>query len=128
LKIPSLFVIYCVEGCGFLMYQEKDFIIQQIKGIAKTLGKFLGLEQIKEIIDVDEEQLETVPDDELETILAAAKLENIILNSDFTVEEISDQLDIEKIRLDAMLNNKEVANGKEISKMKDFIAENSEYL
>jgi len=110
------------------MYQEKDFITQQIKGIAKTLGKFLGLEQIKEIIDVDEEQLETVPDDELETILAAAKLENIIINSDFTVEEISNQLDIEKIRLDAMLNNKEIANAEELSRTKNFIAENSEYL
>jgi hypothetical protein len=110
------------------MYEEKDFIVRQIKGIAKTLGKFMGLEQVKEVIDINEDQREAMSDDELETILAAAKLENILMKSEYTVKEVATETAIEQDRLQLFLNNEAIANDEELSQLLDFINDNREYL
>ena len=110
------------------MFEEKDFVIQQIQGIAKTLGKFLGLEQVKEIINLNQEQQETLTDKELESILAAAKIENILMNSPLTAEAVAQQLDIEAERLDLLLNNEIAAEPQELTRILEFIDNNSQYL
>lgn len=110
------------------MFEEKDFMIQQIRGIAKTLGKFLGLEEVKEIINFDQEQQETLTDEELESILVTAKLENILLNSSLTVNTVAQQLNVETERLEQILSNKVVANPQELSMISDFIDNNRQYL
>lgn len=110
------------------MFEEKDFVINQIKGIAKTLGKFMDLEQVKEIIDINEDQSEQMSDDELETILATAKTENILKNSEFTVNDLATKTTIEQNRLQELLNNEAVASDGELEKLTDFIRSNQEYL
>lgn len=110
------------------MFEEKDFMIQQIKGIAKTLGKFLGLEEVKEIINLDQEQQETLTDEELESILGAAKLENILINSSLTANTVAQQIDIETERLEQILSNEVVANPQELTAISDFIDKNRQYL
>lgn len=110
------------------MYEEKDFVIQQIQGIAKTLGKFMGLEQIKEVIDINEDQREAMSDDELETILAAAKIEIILKNSKFTEKDAAKKMGIHSDQLQELLNHNAVANEEELSKLLVFIRENQAYL
>ena len=110
------------------MFKEKDFVVQQIKGIAKTLGKFMGLEQIKEIIDIDEDQSEAMSDDELETILAAAKIENILNQSDITVKDAAEEMELDIDRLREFLKDDAVASDEELEKLTDFIQSNQEFL
>lgn len=110
------------------MYEEKDFVIRQIKGIAKTLGKFMGLEQVKEVIDINEDQREAMTDEELETILAASKIENILMNSKLTVKEVAKQTNMSSDRVQGFLNNEDVATDEELSELLDFINVNREHL
>lgn len=110
------------------MYEEKDFVIRQIKGIAKSLGKFMGLEQVKEVIDINEDQREAMSDDELETILAAAKIENILMDSELTIKKVSKQTDIHPDRLQELLNNETIATDDELTKLLGFININQDYL
>ncbi len=39
------------------MYDENDYIMKQIKGMVRGLGKFMGLEQIKELLQIDADHL-----------------------------------------------------------------------
>jgi len=110
------------------MFEEKDFITRQIQKIAKTLGKFLGLEQVKDIIEIDQDQLDAMTDNELDTIILTAKLESIMINSGTTTNEMAEQLNIEPEELELFLSNDKVANEEELLKMKDFIANNREFL
>ena len=44
------------------MFEEKDFLMKQIKNIAKGLGKFLGVKEIEDIIFMDENQARELND------------------------------------------------------------------
>ncbi|MFW3578313.1 hypothetical protein [Vagococcus fluvialis] len=43
-----------------MSYEEKDWILRQIKQIAKGLGQMLGRESIKEIVNLEMSELTTI--------------------------------------------------------------------
>lgn len=110
------------------MFEEKDFLMKQIKNIAKGLGKFLGVEEIKDIIFMDENQSRALNDRELESIVAVAKLESIHINSGFSNEDLASQLNLAADRLQELFQNEDTATFDEISKINEFISNNNQYL
>lgn len=110
------------------MYEEKDFLIRQIELLAKGLGKFMGLEQIKELIGIDQDQLGLVTDEELKSIIASAKFEVIMENKTMSIEAAAKDTGISKKRLSKILNNEATALKEELVRMNEFIEQNLEFL
>lgn len=102
------------------MIQDEDFLIRQIKSIAKGLGKFMGKEQIKEILNFTEDEQGLLADDEFETIIVMTKIETIIYNAQMSFSDLSNELDIEIDRLRNLMNNKEYASANELDQMNAF--------
>lgn len=96
------------------MIQDEDFLIRQIKSIAKGLGKFMGKEQIKEILNFTEDEQGLLADDEFETIIVMTIIETIIYNAQMSFSDLSNELDIEIDRLRNLMNNKEYASANEL--------------
>lgn len=74
-----------------MMEEEKDFIMRQIKQIAKNLGSFLSKESLREFINYDQSSEESLSDEELDQILLISSLEETIrinqLSEDFVKSE-----------------------------------------
>ncbi|WP_251426118.1 hypothetical protein, partial [Staphylococcus aureus] len=56
-------------------YEEKDWILRQIKQIAKGLGQMLGRESIKEIVNLEMSESEQLSDEELDDSLLLLDVE-----------------------------------------------------
>lgn len=60
------------------MEVEKDFIMRQIKQIAKNFGSFLSKESLKEFINYDQSSEESLTDQEIDQILLISSLKEAI--------------------------------------------------
>ena len=110
------------------MYDENDYIMKQIKSMVRGLGKFMGLEQIKELLQLNDDQQGTVTDLELETIIAISKLEIMMTNKEVSIDELSDKLMIDHERLNMLIANQIAATQKELDKFNIYIDNNEQYL
>lgn len=112
----------------FFMYDENDYIMKQIKSMVRGLGKFMGLEQIKELLQLSDDQQGTITDLELETIIVISKLEIIIANKEISIDELSDELMIDYERLNMLIANQIAATQKELDKLNNYIENNEQHL
>ena len=110
------------------MYDENDYIMKQIKSMVRGLGKFMGLEQIKELLQLSDDQQGTITDLELETIIVISKLEIIIANKEISIDELSDELMIDYERLNMLIANQIAATQKELDKLNNYIENNEQHL
>lgn len=110
------------------MYEENDYIMRQIKSMVRGLGKFMGLEQIKDILQINVEQQGTITDDELETIIVISKLEIIMPNKDLGIDEMAKEVNISSERMNQLINENFVATKEELTQLNQFIIQNSEFL
>lgn len=110
------------------MIEDQDFLIRQIKTMVKGLGKFMGLEQIKEILNLNEAQQEMLTDEGFESIIVMTKVENIAQQTQLSTTDLAQELDIPIERLEDLLNNKEYANSDELAKLNAFIRQNQKHL
>ena len=110
------------------MYDENDYIMKQIKSMVRGLGKFMRLEQIKELLQLSDDQQGTITDLELETIIVISKLEIIIANKEISIDELSDELMIDYERLNMLIANQIAATQKELDKLNNYIENNEQHL
>lgn len=83
------------------MEEEKDFIMRQVKQVAKNLGSFLSKESLKEFLHYDLSNQESLSDREIEQILLISSLKETItmnqLSETFVESETGlSAIDIEK--------------------------------
>lgn len=110
------------------MYDENDYIMKQIKGMVKGLGKFMGLEQIKELLQIDADHQGDITDLELETIISISKLEIIMTNKEVSINEISKILTINHKRLSMLMAHEASATQEELDQLNNYIQDNQSYL
>ena len=110
------------------MYDENDYIMKQIKGMVKGLGKFMGLEQIKELLQIDGDHQADITDLELETIISISKLEIIMTNKEVSVDELSKILMINDKHLSMLMSHEASATQEELDQLNNYIQDNQSYL
>ena len=92
-----------------MSYEEKDWILRQIKQIAKGLGQMLGRESVKEIVNLELSESEKVTDEELDDILLLLEVESQINrpNQSHKLTEIKPERIEELIKDFSLLTNEE---------------------
>lgn len=110
------------------MFQENDYITRQIKTMVKGLGKFMGLEQIKEFLNLSEDEQSTITDEELESIIATSKLELISSNKGITIKELAAELNMNEKELNQLMDNEILASEGKIDQLNQYINQNQSYL
>lgn len=110
------------------MYDENDYIMKQIKGMVKGLGKFMGLEQIKELLQIDGDHQADITDLELETIISVSKLEIIMRNKEVSVGELSKDLMMEHECLNMLITHEAIATQEDLDQLNNYIQDNQSYL
>lgn len=107
--------------------EDKDFIVRQVQQLAEGIGKFLGKESIKELINYDQSQEGALTDDEIETILLMTDIKEIQENKSLSNQEVSKELGITEKDLEDLYNSDRFATPSELIALRDFVEENENY-
>ena len=110
------------------MYDENDYIMNQIKSMVRGLGKFMGLEQIKELLQLTDDQQGDITDLELETIITVSKLEIILANKDNSLNYLISEMNINSDRIKMIMDYQSIATQDELDQLNRFIIENESFL
>lgn len=107
--------------------EDKDFIVRQVQQLAEGIGKFLGKESIKELINYDQSQDDTLTDDEIETILLIIDIKEIQENKNLSNQEVAKELGITEDDLVNLYNSERFATPSELITLRNFVEENENY-
>lgn len=110
------------------MYDENDYIMSQIKSMVRGLGKFMGLEQIKELLQLTDDQQGDITDLELETIITVSKLEIILANKENSLNHLISEININSDRIKMIMDHQSIATQDELDQLNSFIIENELFL
>ena len=110
------------------MYDENDYIMNQIKSMVRGLGKFMGLEQIKELLQLTDDQQGDITDLELETIITVSKLEIILANKENSLNHLISEININSDRIKMIMDYQSIATQDELDQLNRYIVENELYL
>ncbi len=110
------------------MFEENDYITRQIKTMVKGLGKFMGLEQIKEILNLSGDEQSVMTDKELETIIVVSKIEIISANKGLTDKELAAELTLSEEETKKLLSNEIIGDEEKIDQLNQFVSKNQAYL
>lgn len=110
------------------MYDENDYIMNQIKSMVRGLGKFMGLEQIKELLQLTDDQQGDITDLELETIITVSKLDIILANKENSLNHLISEININSDRIKMIMDYQSIATQDELDQLNRFIIENELFL
>lgn len=101
--------------------EDKDFIIRQVQQLAEGVGKFLGKESTKELINYDQSQEHALSDDDIETILLITNIKEIQESEQLSNKEVAKELGISENDLNDLYNSERFATPSELILLRDFV-------
>lgn len=114
--------IRSIEKEGYpLSFEDKDFIIRQIKQLAEGIGQFLSLQSVKELIHYDNAEKGLVSDEEIEAILLMHNIRKVQQDQNLTDKVISGKLEISQSDLTELENGEKVPASNELVSLRKFV-------
>ncbi|MER2295397.1 MAG: hypothetical protein ABS913_08760 [Desemzia incerta] len=107
--------------------EDKDFILRQVQELAEGIGKFLGKDSIKELINYDQSQEGALTNEDIETILLVTTIRDIQESEGMSDKDISTALGMTERDLDDLYNNERSVTAVELEALRDFVAEKETY-
>lgn len=106
-----------------MSYEEKDWIMRQIKQIAVGLGKMLGRDSLKEMINLELSASEKLTDEEIDTILLLVEVEDKVETKQIKTEDYPEKVGIPRERLTNILIDYTLVTEAEKMRLKKFLGE-----
>lgn len=103
--------------------EDKDFILRQVQELAEGIGKFLGKESIKELINYDQSQEGALSDEDIEAILLITTIRDIQESEGLSDEDLSNELGMPENGLEKLYNNERSVTPDELNALRDFVEE-----
>lgn len=103
--------------------EDKDFILRQVQELAEGIGKFLGKESIKELINYDQSQEGALSDEDIEVILLITTIRDIQESEGLSDEDLSNELGMPENGLEKLYNNERSVTPDELNALRDFVEE-----
>lgn len=117
-----------IKEMGFSMgLEDKDFILRQVQELAEGIGKFLGKDSIKELINYDQSQEGALSDEDIEAILLITTIRDIQESEGLSDEDLSNELGMPENGLENLYNNERSVTEDELETLRDFVAEKETY-
>lgn len=107
--------------------EDKDFILRQVQELAEGIGKFLGKESIKELINYDQSHEGALSDEDIEAILLITSIRDIQESEGLSNEDLSSELGMPENDLEKLYNNERAVTADELETLRDFVAEKETY-
>ncbi|GEN50537.1 hypothetical protein [Alkalibacterium pelagium] len=109
--------------------EDQDFIMRQVKLMAKGIGVFMSLTSLKELLKLefsfDDDEL---TDQEIDGIIYLARTEELIDKNILSKKELEEALGVSSERVDQLLNNEATPNGEERDILEQLIEDNQYWM
>lgn len=103
------------------MYEEKDWIMSQIKQIAKSLGNMLSKDSIKEILKFEQSDMQDISDEDIEKIISIIDITNKQKKLNLTESELVQTLGIDETKWNEINIQNRMPDDKEYDLIKIFL-------
>jgi hypothetical protein len=114
---------------GQMTIEDQDFIMRQVKLMAKGIGVFMSLTSLKELLKLefsfDDDEL---TDQEIDGIIYLARTEELIDKNILSKKELEEALGVSSERVDQLLNNEATPNGEERDILEQLIEDNQYWM
>lgn len=107
--------------------EDKDFVLRQVQELAEGIGKFLGKESIKELINYDQSQEDALSDEDIETILLITTMRDIQQRKGLSDNEVLSALGMTENDVDNLYNNERSATAMELAELRKYVEENESW-
>lgn len=107
--------------------EDKDFVLRQVQELAEGIGKFLGKDSIKELINYDQSQEGALSDEDIEAILLVTTIRDIQESESLSDEDLSSELGMTEQDLEKLYNNERSVTSVELEILRDFVTEKETY-
>lgn len=104
-----------------LFIEDQDFIIRQVKQLAKGLGKFLGAGAIKDILFFEQGTETGLSDEEIESLVLLSHIEDIQEQQNLSLTDLAQSLSILPESLQELQANERFATPEEQNKLRQFV-------
>ncbi|PRY84246.1 hypothetical protein [Alkalibacterium olivapovliticus] len=101
--------------------EDQDFMMRQIKLMAKGIGVFLDISSLKELFKLEFSFDDELTDPEIEGIIFLARTEELIDKNLLSREELEEVLNTSSERIDQLLSSQAQPNGEEREKLEQLI-------
>lgn len=103
-----------------MSYEDKDWIMRQIKQLASGIGKFLGKDSVKEIVNLEFKESGGMTDKELDDVLLLIDVEKKLMNSNISDAEFFKETTVERKRFNLLLKDYTLLGLTERENLKKF--------
>lgn len=104
-----------------MSYEEKDWIMRQIKQIAIGLGRFLGKDSVKEMINMELSESEKISDEDLDDVLLLIDVEDKLVLSQLKESDYLSEIGMTHVRFNDLLVDYSILSDTERKKLKEFV-------
>lgn len=103
------------------MYEEKDWIMRQIKQVAKSLGNMLSKESIKEFLRFEQSDMQDISDEDIDKIISIIDVINKQKKLRLTESKLVQELGIDKTKWQEINIQNRIPNDNEYKLIKNFL-------
>lgn len=124
-KIQEIYCMNLSKRRKSMAIEDKDFVMRQVKQMAKGIGKLLGKDALKEIIEMDQE-VSGLTEEEVDTILALEELQEIQAQHGLSSEHLIEEEILEQKAFEAIYQEKRSATREELDRLEAYIRKYTE--
>ena len=103
--------------------EDQDFIMRQIKLLAKGIGALMDIESLKELLFMEFSVEDELSDHEVESLIYTARVEDLIEREVLSNEELETYLGVSSDRITQFKNNSDIPTEIELEKLKQLVDE-----
>jgi hypothetical protein len=112
-----------------MVLEDQDFIMRQVQQLAKGLGKFLGIDAIKDILQLEQASEENaLSDEEIEAIVLITHMEEIQEERGLTINQLAQEVHLRPEDIQSFYTNERFPSHTEIENIHQFVENNQAYL
>ncbi|MCC5890581.1 MAG: hypothetical protein JJU01_08415 [Alkalibacterium sp.] len=109
-------------------YEDRDYIMRQMKVMAKGIGVLLEISSLKELLKLEFSADDNLTDPEIEFVIYSARVEELLDRGFLTMGELSQALEVPEKRVENLLYNEDMATRLELEQIKRMVDEKMHWL
>ena len=108
--------------------EDQDFIMQQIKLLAKGIGALLDIQSLKELLKLEFAVDDDLNDQEIESIIYTARVEELIEKKLLTDQELEEYLGVSSKRVSDLKTNQDLPTEDELQQLRALVEDKAYWM
>lgn len=104
-------------------FEDRDYIMRQMKVMAKGIGVLLEISSLKELLKLEFSADDNLTDPEIEFVIYSARVEELLDRNLLTLDELAQALEVPRKRVENLLYHDDMATKLELEQLMRLVDE-----